>query len=105
MSRPVASSVRATAHKIATSRPVSDEDEDAAGTALRTPRARADSPPAPELARAAEWGPLPAPALVVPRVPDAGVPPVVELLVAGPLDAPELIAADPDRLPASATAP
>jgi hypothetical protein len=93
----VPSSVRATAHRTATSRPVSEEDEDAAGTAFRTLRASPDSPLLDELRPAADVPLLlaPAPADLFALLSAAWVP-----FLAEPFGVGELVA-DPGRLLAS----
>jgi hypothetical protein len=101
--------MRATAHSTATSRLVSEEEEEDAGMALRTPRASPDSPPGAELEPLAEAPPpaeAPVPRVVAaadPLAPLCAGPPLVAELLVEPL--PARVAAGPGGLPASAIAP
>lgn len=104
MSSPVLTSVRPMAHSTATSMLVSD-DEDATGTALRTPRARPDSPPGVELDPPVEAPPfsVPAPADPPAWLLAAALPAPV-LPDAHPLVEPDRAGADPGGLPPEAIA-
>lgn len=102
MSSPVLTRVRPIAHNTATSMPVSDDD-DAAGTAPLTPRARLDSPPR-ELDPLVDT-PLPAPAPAGPLAPaSVAVPLAADLPVEEPLVERPRVADDPGGLPPEAIA-